>query len=146
MVEFFFIILRGFLIVSWVNPDRILHSQLIKISEQEFEEILNRILFHLEKSWKQELLGFRTRSWKIFSGFLKEWTGLRLGNWFKRFREGDLSLEEHPRSGCPPRIWFGAIASTSRRQSTTNHSWFANNAQLRLIHHWSSLASNVENQ
>jgi hypothetical protein len=39
-----------------------LYSQPRKISEQKLEEILKRILFHVEKSWKQELLGFKTGS------------------------------------------------------------------------------------
>ena len=53
----------GSSIGSWENPDRNLKSRLRKISEQELEKILNRILFHLDKSWKQEFLGFETGSW-----------------------------------------------------------------------------------
>jgi len=43
-----------------VNPGSILHSQFRKISEQELEQILNRVLFNLENSWKQVILGFET--------------------------------------------------------------------------------------
>jgi hypothetical protein len=45
-----------------MNPGRILVCLFRKISEEDPEKILNRILFNLKKSWKQELLGFETGS------------------------------------------------------------------------------------
>jgi hypothetical protein len=44
-----------------------LYSLLGKISEKVLEEILNKILLHLENSWKQELLGFEAGSFQSFS-------------------------------------------------------------------------------
>lgn len=58
-----FIILRGSLIGCLVNPGWMRYFQLRKMSVQELEEILNRVLFHLEKSWKKELPGFKIRSY-----------------------------------------------------------------------------------
>lgn len=58
------------------TPDKILHSRFRKTSDQKLEEILKRILFNDQTSYKQELLGCKTGS---FKGFSKQWMGLRLG-------------------------------------------------------------------